>query len=84
MTKSLTIIYDKYIYILEVNEFNQQLVGQYALFLEYLDSTVAIMREGHKINYRIFNKLALFHQNEVVDNKQLVLYLSISNSSMRS
>jgi len=71
VTKSLTITYDKCVYILEANEFNQKLVGQYISFLEYPDGTVAIMHEGRKINYRIFNKLAELQQNEVVENKRL-------------
>src|SRR5699024_3660979 len=71
VTKSLTITYDKCFYILEANEFNQKLVGQSISFLEYPDGTVAIMHEGRKINYRIFNKLAELQQNEVVENKRL-------------
>ena len=71
VTKSLTITYDKCVYILEANEFNQKLVGQYISFLEYPDGTVAIMHEGRKINYQIFNKLAELQQNEVVENKRL-------------
>ena len=71
VTKSLTITYYKCVYILEANEFNQKLVGQYISFLEYPDGTVAIMHEGRKINYRIFNKLAELQQNEVVENKRL-------------
>ncbi len=71
VTKSLTITYDKCVYILEANEFNQKLIGQYISFLEYPDGTVAIMHEGRKINYRIFNKLAELQQNEVVENKRL-------------
>ena len=71
VTKSLTINYDKCVYILEANEFNQKLVGQYISFLEYPDGTVAIMYAGRKINYRIFNKLAELQQNEVIENKRL-------------
>ena len=71
VTKSLTITYDKCVYILEANEFNQKLVGQYISFLEYPDGTVAIMYAGRKINYRIFNKLAELQQNEVIENKRL-------------
>ncbi|MEG2637733.1 MAG: ISNCY family transposase, partial [Acinetobacter sp.] len=33
--------------------------------------TVAILHEGRKLNYSIFNKLAGLHQNEVVENKWL-------------
>lgn len=71
VTKSLSITYDKCIYILEPIELNQKLIGQYISFLEYPDGTVAIMHDGRKINYNIFNKLANLHQNEVVENKRL-------------
>ena len=71
VTKSLTISYDKCIYLLEPTELNQTLIGQHIAFLEYPDGTVAIMHEGRKINYRIFNKLLGLQQNEVVENKRL-------------
>ena len=57
--------------MLEPTELNQKLVGQYISFLEYPDGTVAIMYEGRKINYSVFNKLAGLQQNEVVENKRL-------------
>ncbi len=71
VTKNLTLTYDKCIYMLEPTELNHKLVGQYISFLEYPDGTVAIMHEGRKINYSIFNKLAGLQQNEVVENKRL-------------
>lgn len=71
VTKNLTITYDKCIYMLEPTALNHKLVGQYITFLEYPDGTVAIMHEGRKINYSIFNKLARLQQNEVVENKRL-------------
>ena len=71
VTKNLTLTYDKCIYILEPIELNQKLVGQYISFLEYPDGTVALMHEGRKINYSIFNKLAGLQQNEIVENKRL-------------
>ncbi|WP_180042381.1 MULTISPECIES: ISNCY family transposase [unclassified Acinetobacter] len=71
VTKNLTLTYDKCIYMLEPTELNHKLVGQYISFLEYPDGTVAIMHEGRKINYSVFNKLAGLQQNEVVENKRL-------------
>ncbi|MFH4324705.1 ISNCY family transposase, partial [Acinetobacter baumannii] len=71
VTKNLTITYDKCIYLLEPTELNHKLVGQYISFLEYPDGTVALMHEGRKINYSVFNKLAGLQQNEVVENKRL-------------
>ena len=71
VTKNLTITYDKCIYLLEPTELNHKLVGQYISFLEYPDGTVAIMHEGRKLNYSIFNKLAGLQQNEIVENKRL-------------
>jgi hypothetical protein len=57
--------------MLEPTALNHKLVGQYISFLEYPDGTVAIMHEGRKINYSVFNKLAGLQQNEVVENKRL-------------
>ena len=59
------------IYLLEPTELNHKLVGQYISFLEYPDGTVALMHEGRKLNYSIFNKLAGLQQNEIVENKRL-------------
>ena len=59
------------VYLLEPTELNHKLVWQYISFLEYPDGTVAIMHQGQKINYSIFNKLAGLQQNEVVENKCL-------------
>ena len=71
VTKNLTITYDKCIYLLEPIELNHKLAGQYIAFLEYPDGTVALMHEGRKLNYSIFNKLAGLQQNEIVENKRL-------------
>jgi hypothetical protein len=71
VTKNLTITYDKCIYMLEPTELNHKLAGQYISILEYPDGTVALMHEGRKLNYSIFNKLAGLQQNEIVENKRL-------------
>ncbi|MDN5513387.1 MAG: ISNCY family transposase, partial [Acinetobacter sp.] len=71
VTNSLTITYDKCVYLLENIEENQRLIGKYLEFLEYPDGTVAIMHEGRKINYSIFDKLSQLNQREIVENKRL-------------
>ena len=71
VTKSLTITYDKCVYLLENTEENRRLIGKYLEFLEYPDGTVAIMHEGRKINYSIFDKLSQLNQREIVENKRL-------------
>lgn len=50
---------------------NHKLAGQYISILEYPDGTLALMHEGRKLNYSIFNKLAGLQQNEIVENKRL-------------
>jgi hypothetical protein len=70
--------------MLEPTALNHKLVGQYISFLEYPDGTVAIMHEGRKINYSVFNKLAGLQQNEVVENKRLGSVLPISSSNMKN
>ena len=71
VTKSLTITYDKCVYLLENTEENQRLIGKYLEFLEYPDGTVAIEYQGRKINYSIFDKLSQLNQREIVENKRL-------------
>ena len=71
VTNSLTITYDKCVYLLEKTKENQRLIGKYLEFLDYPDGTVAIMHEGRKINYSIFDKLSQLNQREIVENKRL-------------
>lgn len=71
VTNSLTITYDKCVYLLEKTEENQRLIGKYLEFLEYPDGTVAIMHDGRKINYSLFDKLSQLNQREIVENKRL-------------
>ncbi len=71
VSKSLTITYDKCIYILENIEQNHTLMGKYIEFLEYPDGTVGIEYQARKINYSIFDKLSQLNQREVVENKRL-------------
>jgi hypothetical protein len=48
VTNSLTITYDKCVYLLENTEENQRLIGKYLEFLEYPDGTVAIMHDTER------------------------------------
>ena len=71
VTNSLTITYDKCVYLLENTEENQRLIGKYLEFLEYPDGTVAIMHNSRKINYSLFDKLSQLNQREIAENKRL-------------
>jgi hypothetical protein len=71
VTNSLMITYDKCVYLLKNTAENQRLTGKYLEFLEYPDGTVALMHEGRKINYSIFDKLSQLNQREIVENKRL-------------
>ena len=71
VTKNLTLTYDKCIYMLEPTELNHKLAGQYISLLEYPDGTIALMYDGRKINYSLFDKLSQLNQREIVENKRL-------------
>lgn len=62
VTNSLTITYDKCVYLLENTAENQRLIGKYFKSLEYSDGSVAIMHESQKINYSLFDKLSQLNQ----------------------
>ncbi len=62
--KSLTLAYLKLLYASKTHHQNISI-------LEYPDGTLALMHEGRKLNYSIFNKLAGLQQNEIVENKRL-------------
>ncbi len=76
VTNSLTITYDKCVYILKKTEENQRFISKYIEFLEYPDGTVAIEHQGRKINYSIFDKLSQLNQREIVENKRLGFVLA--------
>jgi hypothetical protein len=71
LSASLTIQYDKVLYLVEPTEENQKLAGKRVNVVDYPDGRIAIRYESRNLTYRPFDKLTHVHQGEVVSHKRL-------------
>jgi hypothetical protein len=71
LSASLTLQYDKVLYLLEPSPENQRLAGKRVNVIDYPDGRIAIRYEGRDLPYREFDKLTHVHQGEVVPHKRL-------------
>jgi hypothetical protein len=78
LSKSLTIQYDKVIYLIESSDENNRLAREAVNVLEYPDGTIAIHYGNRILNYHIFDKLQKIDQGQVVDNKRLGAVLKLA------
>jgi len=71
LSASLTLQYDKVLYLVEPLPENQRLAGKRVNVIDYPDGRIAIRYEGRDLPYREFDKLTHVHQGEVVPHKRL-------------
>jgi transposase len=71
LSASLTIQYDKVIYLVEPTRDNQRLAGKRVMVSDYPEGRIKIRYEGRELAYREFDKLTHQHQGEVVSHKRL-------------
>jgi hypothetical protein len=71
LSASLTLQYDKVLYLVDPSPENQRLAGKRVNVIDYPDGRIAIRYEGRELAYREFDKLTHVHQGEVVPNKRL-------------
>ena len=71
LSKSLTLQYDKVLYIIEGTDKNSRLANEVVKILDYPDGQIAIQYGERKLSFRTFDKLAKVDQTQVVDNKRL-------------
>jgi hypothetical protein len=71
LSASLTLQYDKVLYLIEPSPENQRLAGKRVNVIDYPDGRIAIRYEGRDLPYREFDKLTHVHQGEVVPHKRL-------------
>jgi hypothetical protein len=68
---SLTLHYNKVLFILEPNEVSSALARKRVIVCEYPDGRVEIQHEGQVLPYRVFDKVRRVNQAAIVDNKHL-------------
>jgi hypothetical protein len=77
LSQSLTLRYDKVLFILDPTEQAKALAGKKVVVCDYPDGRLEIMHESFILPYRTFDTLRSIHRPEVVENKRLDDMLSI-------
>ncbi len=77
VTKSLTIQYDRVLYILEPNDSSIDLKRKKVRVYDYPDGTIDIRYKGLPLPYRVFDKARQVKQADIVSNKRLGTILQL-------
>jgi hypothetical protein len=71
VSNSLTLQYDKVLFLLEPSAITRELRGKRVTVVDYPDGRLAIRHQGVDLPYSIFDKLRRVPQAAVVDNERL-------------
>ncbi len=71
LSQSLTLQYDKVLFILEPSETAQAAIGKRVTVVDYPDGRISIRYKGEDLAYRTFDKIRKVNQAAVVENKRL-------------
>ncbi len=71
VSASLTLQYDKTVFILEPNDITRSLARKKVMLHDYPDGRLVIRFEGHSLPFRTFDKVRQVDQGAIVGNKQL-------------
>ncbi|HDR9071081.1 TPA: ISNCY family transposase, partial [Burkholderia vietnamiensis] len=77
VSKSLTVLYDRVLYLLPVN---RKLIHRYIDVWEYPDGRIEIRADGKVLSCRIYDKLAEVDQGAVIEQKRLSHVLQVSQA----
>jgi len=83
LSRSLSLQYDKVLYLIEPSKENQPLAGRRVTVIDFPDGRIKIRYEGRELAYREFDKLTHVHQGEVVSNKRLGAALAFISSQQK-
>lgn len=83
LSNSLTLQYDKILYMIESSEENDRLTHETVKVLDYPDGTIAIHYGNRTLKYQIFDKLKKVNQGQVVDNKRLGAVLKLAQTEQQ-
>lgn len=79
ISKSLTLQYDKILYLLEDNELSRRFQGKYAEVWQYPNGTIELRANGTSLPFTTYDRLGDIDQGAIVDNKRLGRMLQIKN-----
>jgi transposase len=80
VTKSLTVQYDRVLYLLDDTLQNRKLVHRYIDVWEYPDGRVQIRAEGRVLPYRQYDRLTEVDQGAIVEHKRLAHALAVAQA----
>lgn len=80
VSKSLTVLYDRVLYLLDDTPANRKLIHRYIDVWEYPDGRIEIRADGVVLSCRQYDKLAEVDQGAVIDHKRLSDALQVAEA----
>ncbi|RQY08305.1 ISNCY family transposase [Burkholderia stagnalis] len=80
VSKSLTVLYDRVLYLLDDTPANRKLIHRYIDVWEYSDGRIEIRADGAVLSCRQYDKLAEVDQGAVIDHKRLSHALQVAEA----
>lgn len=80
VTKSLTVQYDRVMYLLDDTRENRSLVHEYVEVVEYPDGVIEVQASGVALPYRQYDRITRIDQGAEVENKRLASVLEVARS----
>jgi Helix-turn-helix domain len=81
ITRSLTLQYDKVVYLIKPGPENDKIAGQHVTVFDYPDGRFKIRYEGRELPYSVFDRLSQIRQADIVNNKRLGATLAMALES---
>jgi hypothetical protein len=83
VTRSLTLQYDKVVYLIKPGPENDKIAGQHVTVFDYPDGRFKIRYEGRELPYSVFDRLSQIRQADIVNNKRLGATLTMAREAQR-
>src|SRR6202046_958754 len=83
VTRSLTLQYDKVVYLIKPGPENDQIAGQHVTVFDYPDGRFKIRYEGRELPYSVFDRLSQIRQADIVNKKRLGATLTMAREAQR-
>ncbi|MFX1764188.1 ISNCY family transposase [Paraburkholderia sp. A1RI-2L] len=80
VSKSLTVLYDRVLYLLDDTPEHRRLIHRYIDVWEYPDGRIEIRADGNVLSCRLYDKLAEVDQGAVIEQKRLSHVLQVSQA----
>ncbi|WP_105133654.1 ISNCY family transposase [Burkholderia sp. BE12] len=80
VSKSLTVLYDRVLYLLDDTLENRKLIHRYIDVWEYPDGRIEIRADGEVLQCRLYDKLAEVDQGVIIDHKRLSHALQVAEA----